>query len=280
MAIIVPEVYGELLTEKVKGNVRISAVADVIGTLSDFTEEGDSITFPKFSALTEAELLSRGAEINTEELKQTSTKKNVKHYAKGVSILDVDAKEGLGNFQQNAIEQQASIFARARDKEMVADIDANALLKQSCVMGDTITEAELIQALQLFGDDQDNSTFAGIFINSLLLPSFYAMEGFVNSNKTYSKMGNGEILNGVVGYYRGTIPVVLTDCNTYDNATKECKTYIVKKHALGIKNKTDGVNIELDRVAKQKKTDIYADEMFACGLVQTDGVVILRKTIA
>lgn len=280
MAIIIPDVYSEILTEKVKGKVRISGVADTIGTLSDFNEEGDSITFPKFSALDDAELLARGATIKTEELKQTSSKKQVKHYAKGVSILDIDAKEGKGNFLDNAIEQQADIFARARDKEMVDDIDTNALLKLATSNATEVLESELISALQLFGDEQDNEDFAGIFINSLLLKSFYTMDGFTSTTRTYVNPENGQIVNGVIGFYRGTIPVILTDRNTFDAKTKECKTYIVKKHSLGIKDKTKGVNIETDRVASAKKTDIYADEMFACGLVQTDGVVIMRKTIA
>jgi hypothetical protein len=91
MAIIIPEIYTSMLTEKIAGKVRISNYATDLGVLGDFSQEGDSITFPQFSALSEAELLARGAEITTEELKQTSSKKSVVHYAKGVSILDVDA---------------------------------------------------------------------------------------------------------------------------------------------------------------------------------------------
>ena len=280
MAIIIPEVFAQMVTEKVKGIVKISKSAVDLGVLGDFSQEGDSISFPQFCALSDAELLVKGSDITTEELKQTSTKKSVKHYSKGVSVYDVDAKEGKGNFIENAIMQQARIFAKARDNEMVADIDANAILKVPVSFSDKLKEDELMSAFQLWGDDQDNESIEGIYINSRLAPSFYEMEGFVNSNKTYTKEGNGEVVNGCIGYYRGTIPVILTDVNTYDESAKECKSYIIKKGALGKKDKTNGVNIELDRVAKQKRTDIYADEMFVCGLIQKDGVVILRKTIS
>ncbi len=278
MAIIVPEIYSQMLTEKVKGNIKISALATDLGELDQFSQEGDSITFPQFVALSDAELLTRGASISTEELKQTSTKKNVKHYGKGVTILDIDALTGKGNFLENAVSQQARIFSRALDNEMVADIDANAILKKSVASASALTEVELQGALQLFGDDQDNSTFAGIVINSLLLPSFYAMDGFVNSNVTYSKDGNGQIENGVIGFYRGSIPVILSDVNTYDTVTNECKTYIIKKGSLGRKDKR-GVLVEVERDASKKSNNVFADEMFACGLIQKDGVVIVRKTI-
>ncbi|MFR1377665.1 MAG: hypothetical protein ACLSTJ_01725 [Clostridium neonatale] len=279
MGIIIPEIYTQMLNEGIEGKVKISNYAVEIGTLGDFASEGDSITFPQFSALSEAELLARGAEISTEELKQTESKKTVKHYAKGVSILDVDALEGKGNFLENAINQQAEIFARARDKECVDDIDTNAILKSATVGASAITEDELINALNMWGDDQDDSSYSAIIINSKLLPSFYKMDGFVNSTKTYTHDGNGTIVNGVVGYYR-TIPVVLSNVGTFDSTANECKSYILKKGALGKKDKKQGVEIELDRVAKFKRTDIFADELFVIGLIQKDGACIVRKTIA
>lgn len=279
MAIIIPEIYTNMLTEKIAGKVRISNYATDLGVLGDFSQEGDSITFPQFSALSEAELLARGAEISTEELKQTTSKKSVVHYAKGVSILDVDALEGKGNFVENAINQQAELFARSRDKVCVADIDTNAILKSATVGATAITETELINALNLWGDDQDDSSFDGIIINSRLLPSFYAMDGFVNSTKTYVQDSNGVIKNGVVGFYR-TIPVVLSNVGTFDTTTNETKSYILKKGVLGKKDKKNGVEVETERKASFKRTDIFADEMFVIGLIDKSGVCIVRKTIA
>ena len=279
MAIIIPEIYSQLLTEKVKGIVKISNLAVDLGELGEFSQEGDSITFPQFCALSDAELVVKGTAISTEELKQTSTKKSVKHYGKGVKIYDIDALEGKGNFLENAVSQQARIFAVALDNEMVTDIDTNAILKSATAGAKALTESELQGAFQLFGDEQDNNDFAGIVINSQLLPSFYAMDGFVSSNKTYTAEGNGEIVNGCVGYFRGTIPVILSDVNTFDSTKNECKSYIIKKGALGRKDKR-AMLVEVERNASMKCNNVFADEMFACGLVQKDGVVIIRKTIA
>lgn len=280
MAIIIPEVFSEVLAEKVKGQVKISQFAVELQGLSEFAEEGDKVSFPRWSALSDAEDLVKGDAITAEQLAQTKVTKEVKHKAKGVTIFDIDAKEGKGNFLENAVLQQARIFAKAYDDELVKDIDANATLKLATDSNAEITENELIKGFNLFGDAQDNDSFASIVINSRLLPSFYGMQGFTSKDKTYSADGNGVIVNGVVGYYRGTIPVVLSDVNTYDSAKNECKTYIIKKGALGKKSKTNGTNIEVERDASKKATNVYADDMFVCGLIDTEGVAILRMTIA
>lgn len=280
MAIIVPEVYSEVLAEKINGQVKIAQFALELQGLDEFAEEGDKVSFPRWSALSDAEDLTKGNAITAEQLAQTKVTKTVKHKAKGVTIYDIDAKTGKGNFLENAVGQQARIFAKALDDELVKDIDANATLKTTSATADTILEEDLINGFNLFGDDQDNETFAGIVINSKLLPYFYGMNGFTSKDKTYVADGNGVIVNGVIGYYRGTIPVILSDVNTYDSSKNECKTYIIKNGALGKKSKTGGVNIEVERDASKKATNVYADDMFVCGLIDTEGVSIIRFTIA
>lgn len=276
--IIVPDVYAQLVTEKVKGKVKIASMATTLGELTG--NVGDTITFPMFKALSDAELMAKGDKITLEELSQTSTGKKIMQYGKGVKIFDVDDLTALGNFIEQATLDQSRVFAKALDNEMVKDIDTNAILKSSVANAKTITEDELNLAFQNFGDEQDNSDFAGIVVNSLLVPSFYKMDGFVNATKTYNGVnGNGKIENGVIGYFRGSIPVIVADSNTYDTTLNECKTYIIKKGSLGIMPKRN-VLIELEREASTKSTNVYADMIFACGLIQKDGVVIVRKTIA
>lgn len=275
--IIVPDVYAQMTTEKVKGKIRISNMAVTLGELSG--NVGDTVKFPMFKALSDAELMEKGSAITTEELSQTSTSKEIKQFGKGVEVYDIEDLTALGNFINNAQEQQARIFAKALDDEMVKDIDANVILKKATSQANALLESELIDAFQLFGDEQDNDEFAGIVVNSKLVPSFYAMDGFVSTSKTYAHTGNGKIENGVIGYFRGSIPVCVADTNTYDSTLKECKSYIIKNGALGIMPKR-GLNVELEREAKYKRTNVFADMIFACGLIQLDGVAVVRKTIA
>ncbi|MVX64642.1 hypothetical protein GKZ28_13160 [Clostridium chromiireducens] len=274
---IVPEIYSTMVTEKVKGMVKISTLANDLGDLSG--NVGDTLQFPMFKALSDAELMTKGVAITPEELSQTSSGKKIVQYGKGVRVYDMDSLTALGNFVENGISQQARIMAHAQDNEMVKDIDANAILKVATANAKSLTDDELMAGFQMFGDEQDNVDFAGIVVNSLLAPSFYKMDSFVKADITTSNPQNGRVINGCIGFYRGTIPVLLSDVNTYDSTLNECKSYIIKNDALGIMPKRD-VLVEPERKASLKATDVYADYIFACGLIMKDGVCILKKTIA
>lgn len=274
---IVPEVYSSMVTEKVKGLVKISTLAKDLGDLQG--NVGDTLQFPMFKALSDAVLMTKGDSITPEELSQTSSGKKIVQYGKGVRVYDMDSLTALGNFVENGISQQARIMAHAQDDEMVKDIDANAILKVATANAKAITDDEVMAGFQMFGDEQDNVDFAGIVVNSLLAPSFYRMDSFIKSTSTTANAQNGRVINGCIGFYRGTIPVILSDVNTYDSTLAECKSYIIKNDALGIMPKRD-VLVEPERKASVKATDIYADYIFACGLIMKDGVCILRKTIA
>lgn len=274
--VIIPQVFAEVVQEKIKGVVKISQLADVLGDLSG--NVGDTVSFPVFKSIADAVLMAKGDAITPELLNQDSTSKKIVQYGKAVRIFDIDSLTALGNFVENASTQEATIFGRALDGELVKDIDATGLLKFATAQAKTITEDDLIGGFQMFGDDQNNEDMAGIVVNSLLAPSFYKMDGFVKSDLTYTAQGNGVIRNGCIGFYRGTIPVILSDVNTFDTAKVECKSYIIKKGSLGIIPKRN-INIELEREAKLKATDVVGDYIFAVGLLDRTGVVILRKTI-
>lgn len=274
--VIIPQVYSGVVQDKMKGVVRISQLAQELGYLEG--NVGDSVTFPVFKSISDAVLMAKGDVITPEQLNQDSTSKKIVQYGKAVRIYDIDSLTALGNFVENASNQQSTVFGRALDNELVKDIDATGLLKYAVANAKALTEDDLINGINLFGDDQNNEDMAGIVVNSLLAPSFYKMDGFVKADLTYTASGNGVITNGCIGFYRGTIPVILSDVNTFDTAKAECKSYIIKKGALAKMPKRN-VNIELEREAKEKCTDVVGDYIFAVGLLDRTGVVILRKTI-
>ena len=105
------------------------------------------------------------------------------------------------------------------------------------------------------------------------------MDEFTSISKTFAKDRNGVVENGIVGYWLGVIPVIICDNNTYDTTSKECKTYIVRKDALGVIWQKE-VTIEEERESKEFATDLVADDLYAVKLMDTKGCVILRKTVA
>ena len=273
MSFIKPEIYGTIVTEKFKGRVVVEQLATDLGVLSG--NVGDTVSFPMFNKIGDCSELTKGNAISVEELTQSESKATIKQVAKGVRIFDIDDLTALGNFVENASQQQAKVFVRKIDSDLLAECDKTTL-KVSTVNEKEITAENLNHGFALFGDDCETSDMAGIVIHSMLTPSFYHMDEFVNANLTHTTQGNGIVQNGCIGMFRG-IPVFVSDKGTLD--ATECKTYIIKKGALGKMYKR-GINIEAERKASLKATDLYGDVIYAVKLLDTEGVVMLRKTIA
>ena len=72
---------------------------------------------------------------------------------------------------------------------------------------------------------------------------------------------------------------MVTNNNTFDESTNECKTYLVKKDSIGYVFQKD-ISVEEERLPKLRATDIVTTSLFATKLLDPKGVVILRKTIA
>jgi hypothetical protein len=103
------------------------------------------------------------------------------------------------------------------------------------------------------------------------------MPEFVDTALTYQTAGNGIVKNGCIGYYFG-IPVIVTANGTYDSAKAECKTYIVKKNALGyVYQKNITYNEAYNPLLLA--TDISASSLYAVKLLDETGIVCLRKTV-
>lgn len=276
MSLIKPQVYAPLVREKFEGKIKIGKMAINLGYLSN-TTVGETVTFPKWKLLSDAEDVIKGTPIGTEALDQDSSTATIKMVApKGTQIYDIDNITMLGNAINESAEQHGQIIARKLDADLISEA-LTSPLKSATAAAKAITGTEVMTALTLYGDERDTEDFAGIVINSLLLPSFIGMAEFTSTEKTYNVQGNGVVSGGLVGYFLG-IPVVMTDKGTYDATKQECITFIVKKNSLGYMTKRD-VNTEEKREPEYKRTTIFSDVIYAVKLLADDGIVIVRKTI-
>lgn len=277
MAFIKPEVFTDIVTEKIKGKVVVSNLADDLGYLSG--DVGDTVSFPVFEAIGEAKELTKGSGIDEAELSQVDSKAKIKQIvAPGIVVYDIENKTALGNQVENGATQQAVAIARKVDADLIEECKKTTL-KVATAQANSISALELNQGFVMFGDEQDTSEMAGIVINSMLSASFYSMDEFVDATKTYNGANNnGIVTNNCIGYFRG-VPVYISDKGTLDSS--ECITFIIKKHALAKMFKSEKVaDCEIERQAKYKRTAIYTDSIYAVKMVNTEGVVMLRKTIA
>lgn len=277
MSLIKPNVYAELVREKFEGRVKVLQLASDLGNIPEFASHGETIVFPKWALISDASEMSKGTALVPEELQQTQATATVKQVGKAIRVFDSENLTAIGNQLDEGARQTSIVMARKIDTDLIAEMMTSDL-KSATANAKAITSIELDNALQLYGDERDVDDFAGIIVNSLLIPSFMGMKEFVDAMNTTVTTGNGLVRNGLLGFFRG-IPVYVSDKGTYNGPSNECITFIIKKNALGYKMKKN-IDIELEREAKLKATDIVADMMYAVKLVADDGVVIVKKTIA
>ena len=276
MAFIKEKIYADMVREKFEGKVKVLNLATDLGKLEN-VGNGDTISFPKWSLIGDATEMVKGTPLTTEELQSTEQTVKVKQVGKAVRVYDSENLTSLGNQVDEGANQTAMVMARKIDTDLLANAKL-APFQSPVADGKKITSAEIETAMLNFGDERDIDLFSngGIVINSLLIPSFYAMPEFTDANNTTTMAGNGLIRNGLLGFYRG-IPVYISDKETFDDVTQTCITLIIKNGALGYMFAKD-LDVELEREAKLKATDVVADAIYATALVKEDGVVVMKYT--
>lgn len=274
--VIVPEVYAQLVREKINGKVKVAQMAENLGAIVD-KEVGETITFPVWSYIGDAEDIQPGTAMSTVEMEQTSSTATIKLVAaKGVTVYDYDNVTAVGRALEEAASQQAESIARKLDTDLIADAITTPF-KKKIAKKETITEDELLDCLALYGDDRDVNDFHGIVCHSAFAKSFYKMDGFIKSDVTHVTDKNGIVVNGVIGSYMG-IPVVLSD-RLYDSANQEGYLLFIKKGSLGYMPKETPF-VEAERNASKRATNIFTSQIYATKLTDEAGIVIAKSVVA
>lgn len=254
--------------------------ADLTAQVPNLAQEGSKVVFPTFTRVAEMKSITKGTAIVPNALDQSAVEEPVLQTGGAVRVYDKE-RATIGADSINAMSMQISDAMNVDiDNALSAKMIEKATKKSATAGATAITYAEILDALQLFGDAQDAELYVGggICINSRLIPSFYAMDAFVDAQKTFQSNGNGVIKGGLIGYLNGYIPVYVTNNGTYDSKTSECITFIT--HANSVGYAMQSAQIEEEREAKLLATDIVGSMLYAVAAVDTDGLVIARKTIA
>ena len=276
-SLFIPKVYKDAINEKLGVSLKFGLLAnDLTDEVSEIKEWGDTVNFPKFKRVAKVGEITKGTAVVPSEVDMTENPSPVKHTGGSIRVYDRDAKQIKGKVQDNMVQQLVDAMDKDLDDALGAVALSKATKKSKTTSKTEITSDEIINAFALFGDDMDVDTFAGIAINSRLLPSFIKMAEFTSVDKTYQGVENGIIRNGLVGYFMG-IPVYLTNNNTW--VASECVTYIIKKGALGYARQKD-VSLEIERESKLFADDLVVDSLYAVSVTDSDGIVLVRNTVA
>lgn len=272
--LIVPEVYAELVREKITGKCKVAQFAVTKGNLMG--QAGETVKFPAYKYIGDASDWTIGTAMTAGELEQTTTSATIKAIAApGVNVYDYDDAIAMGQQIDEAASQQAVSIARKMDTDAI-DACLTSPLKKKLAAKNTVTQDELIAMLGLYGDDRDSADFDAIVIHSAFAPSFYSMDMFVSREKTMTKDGNGIAVNGVIGYFLD-IPVVLSD-RLYDSTSQEGFIIMMKKNALALLPKESPFT-EVARDASKRLSTIYTSDFYALALVDDTAVVYAKNVI-
>ena len=240
--IIVPEVFADAVNASMGVALRVGRVAtDFTDMCEEITQYGGSVHFPVIDRISDAEAVTKGVAIVPDT----------------VSMTDAEAK--------------------AVDKDLVEEMKENAVYQENVT---ELTANAIENAFNVFGDDVDSDSFAGIIINPALRPIITVMDEFTSAEKTNTAIGNGIVRDGVIGLWNN-IPVILSNNGTSGKITvsgneKDAKMlFIVKKDALGYVYQKQA-QVEEEREGKLLATDLIASELYAVKLVKSNGVSVLN----
>ena len=273
--VIVPEVYAQLVREKIAGKCKVAQFMVTLGDLHG--KVGETLQMPKWSFVGEAKDWDINTPMDKTQMKQTSTTATIKAIqAPAVEVSDYDNEVELGNAIEEASNQQALGVARKYDTDAIA-CALESPLKYELATKNEITQTELIAMLGLYGDDRDSADFDAIVVHSSFAPSFYTMDMFVKRDLTMTADGNGIAVNGCIGTFLN-IPVVLSD-RCYDATNQEGFVLMMKKGAISIIPKEEPF-AETARDASIRKTTIYLSQFYAMALTDDEAIVYAKKVLA
>lgn len=273
--VIVPEVYAQLVREKIAGKCKVAQFMVTLGDLHG--KVGETLTMPKWGYIGDAVDWDINTAMDKTQMKQTSTTATIKAVqAPAVEVSDYDNEVELGNAIEEASNQQALGVARKYDTDAIA-CALESPLKYQLATKNEITQTELIAMLGLYGDDRDSADFDAIVVHSSFAPSFYTMDMFVKRDLTMTADGNGIAVNGCIGTFLN-IPVVLSD-RCYDATNQEGFVLMMKKGAISIIPKEEPF-AETARDASIRKTTIYLSQFYAMALTDDEAIVYAKKVLA
>lgn len=273
--VIVPEVYAQLVREKIAGKCKVAQFMVTLGDLHG--KVGETLTMPKWGYIGDAKDWDINTAMDKTQMKQTSTTATIKAVqAPAVEVSDYDNEVELGNAIEEASSQQALGIARKYDTDAIA-CALESPLKYKLATKNEITQTELIAMLGLYGDDRDSADFDAIVVHSSFAPSFYTMDMFVKRDLTMTADGNGIAVNGCIGTFLN-IPVVLSD-RCYDATNQEGFVLMMKKGAISIIPKEEPF-AETARDASIRKTTIYLSQFYAMALTDDEAVVYAKNVLS
>ncbi len=276
--LIDPEVMADMISAKLANKIRVVPFAKVDTTLQG--AEGDTITVPKFAYIGDAEDVAEGVECGLTTLEASSEKVTVKKAMKAVGLTDEAVLSAHGDPVGETNNQLALSIASKIDNDCMdalTDEEAEGRLIYDGTASKLSYEG-IVDALDVFEEEVNGEK--AIFVHPKQVTALRKDANFISADKYNQDV----VLRGEIGMIANTriVPSRKVKENTektaYLNPIIKIETEGETEEetpALTIYVKRN-VNVETERKARKRTTEISADEMYAVS-VSNDSKLVLAK---
>jgi len=264
---IVPDVWADMVQAELAGNMVLGDLALQDNILEG--KPGDTVHFPKFATLTDADVLTEAVAMVPEKLTTTDETATISEAGKAVEISDTALLTGFGDPLGEIRRQLGIVVARRIDTSLRAEAEVAGAYTSSVAAA--ISADAVADMLGEFGDNSDPTDFAGLIIHSKQKTDLFKDDDFTRQDS----YGPGNVLaRGQIGDIFG-IPVIVSDRVTVTAGAPD--TYgaiLVKRGALGLLYKRRPV-VESDRDILRRTTVLTTNVHYAVKRLNDQGVGVL-----
>ncbi|MGW7431859.1 N4-gp56 family major capsid protein [Streptomyces sp. NPDC054861] len=269
---IVPDVWADMVQAKFKGAMILGTLATEDNTLEG--KPGDSVSFPKWTALGEAEDLTEGTPMTPEQLgTDPGNSATIKEAGKAVELTDKSRLVAFGDPYAETQRQLGVLIARKIDTDLRLAAEAAGVITV-----DASTEAlswdVVVSGIEKFGDEWDPDNMAGLVIHSTQRAALLRDPNFISADKLGA--GSAVIPRGVIGQVGGVNILVsnrLTTAGTGDATTYNA--LLLRRGSLGLLYKRRPI-VETDRDILARTTVVTTNVHYATHRLDDEGVVVLK----
>lgn len=269
--LINPEVMADMVSAKVDKKVRVLPYAKVDTTLQG--QAGDTISIPKYGYIGEAVDVAEGEDIPVRQMSVSSEQHTIKKAAIGGVLTDEAVLSGYGNPVGELTNQMALSIAGKCDTDGYAElIKAGTAYTAS----GSISYNEIVKAIDLF--EEETNTEKVMFVHPKQVSQLRLDANFIDK----SKYGNEVMVDGEIGMVANARIVASKKVQVVDGAylnpivkLEEDTETEDASPALTIFIKRD-TNVETDRIARNRSTEITGDKMYVVALTNETKVIVAK----
>lgn len=259
-----PQVMADMISAQLPKLIKVAPIATIDTSLQG--QPGNTLTFPKYAFIGEANDVAEGVAMDLELLSATSTTVTVKKAGKGVEITDEAVLSGYGDPLGEAQKQLGMAIASKVDTDCMTALNTGTVTYDGSAA--IISYNGIVDAIDKFNEEDYEPKV--LFIHPNQLTQIRKDANFLSLDKYPVPV----IMNGVIGSIAGC-QVVVSKRVAESTPVGSFLNPIVKAGALKIVMKRN-VQVEADRDIVKKTNVLTADEHYVAYLYDNSKVVVAK----